>query len=285
MELFRYEIRRLRWLRAEKQLLRKFSVSLSTLSFRVDFRNGEPRIFHRRPFTRHWNRWGETQVPTNTLRDTLVTIAERTAGRRIRISLLTTQRFLRYFVVRPPRNANSIQDLEDMANREISLARETPGDFVLYAQWNFRHPFLVACLPSVIHEELRGIRRQYPFASFVLIPAVQNAFDLYARSVKGDEDYWLVVDTDQTSTALAVSKQQISAVVQLQLPARSTDNNSQLRAEIQRAAIVHRTDVPSRAIIAEPDFAIASGFRINLIDFAPKSEISTAVPPLNRSSV
>lgn len=152
----------------------------------------------------------------------------------------------RYFIVTPPANGASMQDLRAAASVRFQLLYGDPlSDWQLAADWQAAEPFLACAVPQRLHVALQlAVTAQRGY----LVSATPNFIAAWNRSRRRlGADAWLATQRDGALTLGLVArakKPRLAAVRTIALP-DGLPSKAWLHEQIARAALLDNLPAPS----------------------------------------
>lgn len=160
-------------------------------------------------------------------------------------TIVIADHWVRLFMVTPPQNATSMQDLHAAAAmRYRELFGDDIRDWRLEGDWQINRAFLACAMPSPLLDALYAIAREYQLTLLSVIPHFIAALNRWRRSLNGAA--WFGVAQDNLLTLGAIPNQRLCMVHTAQIPAGGWQDQQWLPTFLVRQALKLNLPVPEK---------------------------------------
>jgi len=167
------------------------------------------------------------------------------------VSLVISDALVRQWLVEPPSNVGSLDDLRAAAaSRFQSLFGELPVQWEIRADWQSVRPFVAAALPQVYVQALNTTLKACSLQADSICSQTVVALNRWGSSLSANS--WLVLYQDDRATILVVDSQAaLAGLRQVQCGPQEIANESSFTQFLQLQAML--MGVPLSPIIQIPD--------------------------------
>lgn len=154
---------------------------------------------------------------------------------------------VKFFVLAPPANAQSVKDLHAAAQMRLeTLFNVSSDDWLISADWQNNKPSLVCAIPKTLLAKINGVSEK----SAQRILSLQPRFVWMWNQCKQrfSTDTWFVSVGEKAMTLGAFQDGSLRMVKTILLPAASDD--VWLRTQLQREAMLHQLNPPIQLLLA-----------------------------------
>lgn len=157
----------------------------------------------------------------------------------------------RLFMVTPPHNAGSLQDLQAAAAMRFqALYDEPPADWQLEADWSANEPFLACAMPRSLLAALQQLAADNKLHLSTVMPQFVSAWNRYARALPAASWFGVVQQHCLTLGAIAPApKRRLEAVRSIAIPADGHDPRW-LQEQLARVALQLNLSAPEHLHLA-----------------------------------
>jgi hypothetical protein len=164
---------------------------------------------------------------------------------------------LRFFVVTPPKNVGTVQDLVTMAAvRFQDLYDEPPIDWKLKADWDIKAPFLACAIPCGILNELNGLAKVRRLTLVSVMPQFLRAWNQFRKQLPVGA--WMgVLRHDSVTLATSTHDRQLESVRTIAIPEQG-HKFGWLHDQMERIALQQGLVMPEQLYLVDNQYGLWS---------------------------